>query len=90
MNTQELLEKSIEKFQKTDYRGVIQYLDRVLQVNPEEGDIYGHRCFARYKLGDREGAIADCQQAARLYLSQGKAKEHQYSLTMLRKLQAQE
>ncbi len=41
----------------------------------------------RYRLGDKQGAIAACLQAAALYLKQGKAKEHQYVLKMLQKLQ---
>jgi len=82
-----LLAQGIEKFQKQDYQRVLQDLDRALEINPKNADIHGHRCVFRYKLGDREGAIADCQRAATLYLAQGDTKKHRYSLKMLEKLQ---
>jgi tetratricopeptide (TPR) repeat protein len=80
--------QGIDKSRAGDYEAAIRDFDQALQRDPNHADIYGHRCVARYKLGDQQGAIADCQQAALLYLSQGKAKEHQYSLRMLKKLQA--
>ena len=65
----------------------IESFDQVLQLNPEDADAYGHRCVARHRLGDHQGAIADCHQAAMLYLEQGKPEKHQYALKMLQKLQ---
>jgi len=58
-----------------------------LQFNPNDANAYGHRCIARYRLGDQQGAIEDCQKAAELYLEQGKTKDYQYALKMLGKLQ---
>jgi Flp pilus assembly protein TadD len=84
----EFFRQSVDKSRQGNYGGVIQALDRALQLHPTDADAYGHRCVARHRVGDKQGAIADCQQAAKLYLEQGKLKEYQYAVKMLKKLQA--
>jgi Flp pilus assembly protein TadD len=79
--------QGVEKSRSGGYEAAIQDFDQALQIDPFDPEVYGHRCVARYQLGDKLGAIADCQQAASLYLNPGKTKEHQYSLKMLSKLQ---
>lgn len=83
-----LFRQGVDKSRPENHVGAIQAFDQVLQLQPTDADAYGHRCVARHRVGDRQGAIADCQQAAALYLKQEKPKEHQYALKMLRKLQA--
>ncbi|NJR66037.1 MAG: hypothetical protein HC772_13105 [Leptolyngbyaceae cyanobacterium CRU_2_3] len=80
--------QGVDKIRAGDYEGALQDFDLFLQLNPDDANAYGHRCVARYKLGDKSGAIADCQQAAMLYLNQGKMTKHQYALNMLKRLQA--
>ncbi len=79
--------KGIEQSCQGDHAAAVASFDQALQLNPNDADAYGYRCVARYRIGDRQGAIADCQQAAILYLEQERTKEHQYALKMLRKLQ---
>ena len=62
--------------------------DRVLQFAPNNADAYGHRCVARHRAGDLQGAISDCQRAATLYQEQRNIKSYQYALKMLDKLEA--
>lgn len=83
-----LFRQGVDKSVQGAHAGAIQAFDQALQLHPTDADAYGHRCVARHRLGDKQGAIADCQQAAALYLKQGKPKDHQYALKMLRKLQA--
>lgn len=90
VDTNQLLDSSQDKSRKGDHEGAIKDLDRALQINPSDANVYGHRCVAHYKLGNKQSAVADCQQAATLYLEQGKIKEYQYSLRMLEKLQGSE
>lgn len=87
MDTNQLLNSSQDKSRKGDYEGAIKDLDRALQINPNDANVYGHRCVALYRLGDKQGAIVDCQQAATLYLKQGNTEDYQYALKMLGKLQ---
>lgn len=83
-----LFRQGVDKSRQGEHAEAIQAFDQVLQLHSADADAYGHRCVARHGVGDKQGAIADCQQAATLYLAQGKAKEHQYALKMLQKLQA--
>lgn len=86
-SAQKLFRHGVDKCRKGDYEGAIKDLDRALQLNSNDANVHGHRCVARYKLGDKQGAIADCQHAATLYLEQGEIKDYQYSLSMLARLQ---
>ncbi|WP_404785874.1 hypothetical protein [Altericista sp. CCNU0014] len=38
--------------------------DRTARLHPEDPDIYGNRCAARYRPEDFEGAISDCEQVS--------------------------
>lgn len=79
--------RGVEQSCQGDYAGAVASFDRALQFNPDDAATYGHRCVARYQVGDWQGAIADCQSAAQLYLEQGNVKDYQYALKMLGKLQ---
>ncbi|WP_373540779.1 hypothetical protein [Chamaesiphon sp.] len=77
----------VEQLRQGNRAEAIDTFDRVLQLDPDCADAYGHRCVARHQTGDRLGAIADCHRAAALYLEQGNLKQHQYARKMLEKLQ---
>ena len=79
--------QGVNQSREGDHAEAIQDFDQSLQHDSDNAAALGHRCIARYRTGDKQGAIADCQQAASLYLKQGKTKEHQYALKMLQKLQ---
>ncbi|MBM0744013.1 tetratricopeptide repeat protein [Phormidium sp. CLA17] len=94
INTKEILDPAKALFQQgvdQSRQGnrveAIQAFDRALEQEPDHADVYGHRCVARWQLGDQQGAIADCQQAVIFYLEQRRGKQHQYALNMLQKLQ---
>jgi Flp pilus assembly protein TadD len=79
--------KGLDQLRQGDYRGAIESFDLAVQLNSEDAGFYGNRCVARHRLGDLQGAIADCKQAAALYLEQDNRKDYQYALKMLEKLQ---
>lgn len=83
-----LFQQGVDLSRQGNYTAAIQSFDRALAQDPDRADAYGHRCVARHRTGDPQGAIADCHAAAKLYLAQGLIKEHQYALKMLHKLQA--
>lgn len=41
-----------------DHKRAIESFDQALHLNSTDANIYGHRCVARHRLGDMEGAIA--------------------------------
>lgn len=69
-----------------DYPKAIELFTQALLIAPENSDIYGNRCVARHRAGDRSGAIADCRKAAELYKRQGNSARHQYALRALARL----
>jgi Flp pilus assembly protein TadD len=83
----DLLIIGVDQSRLGDHRRAIESFSQVLRFDPEDADAYGHRCVARHRMGDRLGAIADCESAAALYLEQGNIKNYHYALKMLEKLQ---
>lgn len=79
--------QGVNQSREGNHAGAIQAFDQAVQHDSDDAAAWGHRCVARYRMGDKQGAIADCQQAAILYLKQGKAREHHHALKMLSKLQ---
>ncbi len=84
---EELFRQGVDKSRKGDFKGALKDFDQALQIAPNNADAYGNRCVARYKLGDKQGAIEDCQKAAALYQVQEKTKDYQYALKVLEKFQ---
>lgn len=70
----EFFKQGVDKPRQGDQAGAIQALDQALQLHPTNANAYGYRCVARHRIGDKQGAIANCQQAAALYLKQGKQR----------------
>jgi Flp pilus assembly protein TadD len=82
-----VFDRGVEQFRTGDLAEAISSFDIALQFDPDNADTYGYRCVARHRIGDLAGAIADCRQAAKLYLRQGNNSEYQYALEILDKLQ---
>lgn len=79
-------EQGLKKSREGDYSGAIQAFDQALLLDPNDAETYGNRCVARHRSGDTQGAIADCQKAADLYLKQGNLARHEYALKSLAQL----
>ncbi|WP_300004413.1 tetratricopeptide repeat protein, partial [Anabaena sp. AL09] len=54
---------------------------------PNYANAYYNRGLVRDDLGDKQGAIEDYNQAAKLYQQQGKNEDYQDALNTIRKLQ---
>lgn len=85
-----LWKRGINQMKNGKNQEAIQDFNQALQLHSDNAEIYGYRCVAHYRLGNRQRAIEDCQQAAKFYWEQGKEKEYHYSLKMLEKLSKQE
>jgi len=70
-----------------DYKREIQNLTQAIHKNPNFVDAYNNRALARFVLGDTPGAIADLQQAAKLYLQRGDKARYQQTLLSINELQ---
>ena len=58
-SAKELFKAGVDKSRKGDFKEALKDFDRALQIDPNNADAYGNRCVARYKLGDKQGAIED-------------------------------
>ncbi len=85
-HTTKLFQHGVELSRQGNYIEAIHCFDRVLALDRKLADAYGHRCVARHRTGDRQGAIADCQQAGALYLFEGREQAYRYTVKMLHKL----
>ena len=85
-NATQLFDRGVELSHQGNYTEAIQVFDRALAQDPKLADAYGHRCVARQRTGDLQGAIDDCQQAGALYLCQGRDKDYRYAVKMLKML----
>ena len=52
-----------EKYQKGDYQGALQAFSQAIVLNPNYAQAYNNRGVACRALGDKQGAVADFNQA---------------------------
>jgi tetratricopeptide (TPR) repeat protein len=64
--------------------------DRAIEINPQFANAYYSRGADKFNLGDKQGAITDFRQAAKLYRNQGDNASLQETLNGLKKLGAAE
>lgn len=81
--TKTLFEQGKKQARSGDFQTALNIFNQLIEGSADDAAAYGHRCVVRHRLGDREGAINDCQRAAQLYLAQGQPNQHQYALKML-------
>ena len=79
--------RGLAKYGLGDNQGVIADSNQVIKLDPNYASAYYNRGNAKQKLGDKQGATADYIQAAALYQQQGKTKNHQETLEIIKKLQ---
>ncbi|MCA6504272.1 MAG: hypothetical protein ACK5VA_12875 [Pseudanabaena sp.] len=57
-----------------------------MRLNPNDAAAYINRGIAKKDLGDKQGAIADYQESARLYQQQGKTADYEDAQNQIKKL----
>ena len=72
-----------------DDREAISDYNRALEINPDYAQAYGNRGLARLRSGDKQGAIADLQTAADVFIKQGKQDDYHKAQKLIEKLQEQ-
>ncbi len=60
-----------------NFRGAIDNYNRALDLDSDSANVYLARSIARFRLGDRAGALSDAQTADELYLAQNHEQGHQ-------------
>jgi Flp pilus assembly protein TadD len=58
--------KGIEKFNSGDYKGAIDDFSKEIAMSASFPETYICRGYARYRLGDRDGALMDWLEAAEM------------------------
>ncbi len=69
-----------------DNKGAIATLNLGIQNNPKNSTFYGLRGLLRAENGDKEGAILDYKQAAKLFQQEGNTEQYQLMVEVLKKL----
>jgi serine/threonine protein kinase len=69
--------QGLENGQRGKYREAIECFNKVIRINPDNTEAYKFRGIAYCRLGKNQEAIEDFQEAANLYLKQGKTNEYQ-------------
>ncbi len=57
---------------KGDWKTAIEHFDKVIEMKPHHEKAYASRAYAKTKLGDYQGAIADCYTAIDNYPFDGR------------------
>ncbi len=70
-----------------EYEKTIDDCTQAIELNPDHAHAYYNRGVARKQRGDKQGAISDFEQAARLYWQQENTEGHQDSFYQLEQLQ---
>jgi Flp pilus assembly protein TadD len=73
--------------EKGEYIEAIKALTQVIQLNPKNAMAYGDRGLIRLNLGDKYGALADFQEAAQLFMSQGSKANYELVLSYIHKIE---
>lgn len=79
-------QQGVEKLNHGDFQGAIAEFNQVLALNPHHPTALTCRGFAYRRLGNHQQAIADFQQAAKLFYEQGDIKSSQEVIKTLKKL----
>ncbi|MGH2415638.1 MAG: tetratricopeptide repeat protein, partial [Microcystaceae cyanobacterium] len=63
LNTLELHQRVIEKFEKNDFQGALSDLNEILRLAPNDAEAYGRRGLIYYYLGDYSEALENYNKA---------------------------
>ena len=73
-----------------DFQGSLADLNKAIQLQPDYGLAYAYRGVLKHGLNDRLGGIADTKKAAMLLKQQGKIKDYNVAVDLLKKWQEAE
>ncbi|MDX2217023.1 MAG: tetratricopeptide repeat protein [Oculatellaceae cyanobacterium bins.114] len=68
LTVEDFLQQAMSKAAQSNYRSAMEDLDWVMQIDPQDPQVYICRGQVHTQMGNLEAAIADYQQAARLFL----------------------
>ncbi|MBD2464570.1 tetratricopeptide repeat protein [Oscillatoria sp. FACHB-1407] len=89
LTVEDFLQEAITKAKQGNYRGAMDDLDWVMQIDPQDAQVYVCRGQVHTQMGNLEAAIADYQQAARLFLDKADKSMAQQLLTTIGQLKTQ-
>jgi tetratricopeptide (TPR) repeat protein len=87
MTAEDCIRQASAKSEEGDYLGAVQSYSEAIERDPNFARAYGNRGLVRSNLGDRRGALADWQQAAKLFMAQGSTTNYEMALSYIRKLE---
>ena len=84
----DLVNQGLEQTRAGDYQAALASYTQALQLDPNNAYAYGNRGALRISLRDTEGAVADLQRAAELFLAEGNQASAQSALDAVAQLQS--
>jgi tetratricopeptide (TPR) repeat protein len=89
IDVNDFLQKALTKADQGKYREAMEDLDWAIQLDSEDAYVYAYRGQVQAQMGSRMEAIADYQQAARLFNTQGDKQMAQQMLDTIEKVRRQ-
>jgi tetratricopeptide (TPR) repeat protein len=89
LTTEDFLQQAVSKAKQGKYQEAMDDLDWVVQIDPQEAQGYVCRAQVHTQLGTLEDAIADYQQAAKLYIDQADKAMAQQMIEAIQSLKTQ-
>jgi tetratricopeptide (TPR) repeat protein len=89
LTIEDFLQQAMSKATQKNYRGAMEDLDWVVQIDPQEAQAYLYRGQVQTQMGNLQEAIADYQQAARLFLDKADKAMAQQLLDTIKQLKTQ-
>lgn len=74
--------------ERDNFPRAIELFNQALSLKPDLANAYLSRGIARYHLGDRQGAIADSQQATTIYIAQGNEEGQQLAQQIMKGIES--
>lgn len=85
--TDNLYTLGLAEAERGNYRGAITHYTQLIASKPDFANAYLARSIARFRLGDRSGALEDAYQAEQLYLAQGNDEGQQAAVRLSQGIQ---
>ncbi len=86
---EDYMKQATVRAEEGDYVGAVQSYNQAILLDPGYARAYGNRGLVKANLGDKRGAIADCQKAAQLFLAQGSSANYEMVLGYIRRIERQ-
>ena len=76
------------RFDVGDMQNAIKYFSQAIKIDPYYCEAYYERGIVRDELGEKQGAIADFQAAADIYIKEGNETKYQNAMKKIKNIKS--